>query len=230
MPIGIQNDLTGRRFGRLSVIEYYDKVANSISRWRCLCECGTETVCRIGNLTSGDSTSCGCVHGVKISDPITHEQILALIKYNRSTGEFIARRNWRNVRKGFPIGCVDTHSGYQHITIGGTVYYGHVLAWFYVAGAWPTTYVDHKNTLRADNRWSNLRLATGTQQNANHPVRRDSKSGYKGVRQYRNKWQAYIIKNKKACTLGYAKTPEAAASLYDAAAKKLHGEFARTNF
>lgn len=54
-------DLTGQRFGRLVTIEvvgkdkYYDKL------WRCICDCGKETIVRQGHLRSGHSQSCGCM-------------------------------------------------------------------------------------------------------------------------------------------------------------------------
>lgn len=230
MSLGIQNDLTGRRFGRLLVLDYCGKADNYIALWRCVCDCGKEVRCRVGNLTSGNSTSCGCGHGVNISNPIEHQQLLALVFYKRRTGEFIARRDWHGVEAGKNIGCIDIQSGYQHITLGGIIYYGHVLSWFYVTKSWPAKQVDHKNTIRSDNRWNNLRLATGTQQNANHSVRKDSRSGYKGVRQVKGKWQSYIIENHKQRILGYTESPETAASFYDAAARKVYGVFARTNF
>jgi len=47
------NDITGQRFGMLSVIE---RVGN---RWRCVCDCGDETVVRIGDLNRGTAQSCG---------------------------------------------------------------------------------------------------------------------------------------------------------------------------
>lgn len=55
-------DLTGKVFGRLTVIAYekHDPVSN-ISMWRCKCECGEETVLRTNALTLGRTKSCGCL-------------------------------------------------------------------------------------------------------------------------------------------------------------------------
>jgi hypothetical protein len=56
MPL---NDLTGRKFGRLTVIE---RAANGSkgARWRCVCECGGEKIVASGNLHYGGVKSCGC--------------------------------------------------------------------------------------------------------------------------------------------------------------------------
>jgi hypothetical protein len=59
------DDLTGRMFGRLEVLQLHHmerdgKNANSTSYYLCLCKCGAEKVVRRGNLTSGSTVSCGC--------------------------------------------------------------------------------------------------------------------------------------------------------------------------
>ena len=58
-------DLTGQKFGKLTVIsrEKNDKHGNI--RWLCKCDCGKETTVQGGHLTSGRTKSCGCVrnHG-----------------------------------------------------------------------------------------------------------------------------------------------------------------------
>lgn len=52
-------DLTGRRFGRL-VVQSVDRVSCGNRYWRCVCDCGAESVAQAGNLGSGHTTSCGC--------------------------------------------------------------------------------------------------------------------------------------------------------------------------
>ena len=37
-------DLTGERFGRLTVLCQAEKSSTGILRWKCLCDCGKETV------------------------------------------------------------------------------------------------------------------------------------------------------------------------------------------
>jgi hypothetical protein len=56
-------DLTGQRFGRLTVIERASNAANGAVRWRCLCDCGKETVSWKKTLLERRAKSCGCLHG-----------------------------------------------------------------------------------------------------------------------------------------------------------------------
>lgn len=59
-------DLTGRRFGRLTVLgragtyKPPDDPLHSMVTWHCRCDCGNETVVIGANLRYGHSTSCGC--------------------------------------------------------------------------------------------------------------------------------------------------------------------------
>lgn len=63
-------DLTGKRFGRLTVIERTeDHVAKSGRKrvmWRCVCDCGNETVVAGDNLRDGRIKSCGC-YGIEMT-------------------------------------------------------------------------------------------------------------------------------------------------------------------
>lgn len=53
-------DLTGKKFGKLTVL-YIDKENRmNYKRWICECECGNKKSIISGNLTSGNTTSCGC--------------------------------------------------------------------------------------------------------------------------------------------------------------------------
>ena len=58
-------DLTGRRFVRLSVLGYRGKRATE-HRWLCRCECGSEKEVSATALRSGGTQSCGCLRAEKI--------------------------------------------------------------------------------------------------------------------------------------------------------------------
>ena len=63
-------DLTGEKFGQLTVIQRIDN-KNERVYWLCKCSCGKEIEVRGGNLTSGNTTSCGyCNHPNKAIDLI----------------------------------------------------------------------------------------------------------------------------------------------------------------
>lgn len=62
--MGQFNNLTGRRFGSLTVV---DQAGRSVTAggtrfytWNCLCDCGNRKVCRSNALVSGRNISCGC--------------------------------------------------------------------------------------------------------------------------------------------------------------------------
>lgn len=52
-------DLTGKRFGRWSVIKF-DKLENHTAFWLCVCDCGTEKSISGSSLRTGNTKSCGC--------------------------------------------------------------------------------------------------------------------------------------------------------------------------
>ena len=54
-------DYTGRRFGRLTVLECAGKNKHHDTVWKCLCDCGTETVVAGYRLKNGHTQSCGCL-------------------------------------------------------------------------------------------------------------------------------------------------------------------------
>lgn len=58
-------DLSGERFSRLQVISFSHVGHKGIYYWKCLCDCGTETVIRGSSLRSGITVSCGCLQKEK---------------------------------------------------------------------------------------------------------------------------------------------------------------------
>lgn len=53
-------DIQGRKFGRLTAVEYFGRV-NGQSVWLCLCDCGNTRKVRRHELMRGDTQSCGCL-------------------------------------------------------------------------------------------------------------------------------------------------------------------------
>jgi hypothetical protein len=54
--MGSVKDLTGRRFGKLTVLAHVDTPGRAM--WRCKCDCGVETTVRGSHLRSRHSTAC----------------------------------------------------------------------------------------------------------------------------------------------------------------------------
>ena len=91
--------------------------------------------------------------------------------------------------------------------------------------------VDHIDGNKLDCRRTNLRLCTHAGNMRNCRMRKNNTSGRKGVSWHRKsgKWQAQIRVNGKLIHIGLFEFPDEAATAYDQAAMKLHGEFALTN-
>lgn len=56
-----KKDLTGQKFGRLTVIKQDGKYKNGARLWICKCECGNEKRVAGTHLVSGKIKSCGCL-------------------------------------------------------------------------------------------------------------------------------------------------------------------------
>lgn len=54
-------DLTGRRFGMLTVIERTENGPHGKTRYLCRCDCGTMHTVSADHLKSGEVSSCGCL-------------------------------------------------------------------------------------------------------------------------------------------------------------------------
>ena len=87
---------------------------------------------------------------------------------------------------------------------------------------------DHINHQTIDNRRSNIRIATRSQNLQNQLIRSNNTSGYKGVSYHKpsRKWLAHIGINGRLRHLGGYSTREEAAEVYRKAASELYGEFA----
>lgn len=163
---------------------------------------------------------------------LTQQRLKELVSYNPATGEFV----WIGMESkkacvliGKRAGTFHKKSGYWKICIDRRIYKAARLAWLYMTGEWPSGDIDHEDTNRSNDTWSNLRDATNAQNHWNTKKRTTNTSGFKGVTwdSARGKWQARITVNYKMIHLGRFATAEEAAAAYWSAATKNFGEFAR---
>jgi hypothetical protein len=163
---------------------------------------------------------------------ITQEIVRKLFIYCEDDG--CAGLHWRKtgLRSRAPAGSragTLTWKGYREIKVMGRVYREHRLIWLYHFGDIPEE-IDHINLDRADNRVSNLRACSRSENMCNRGKCKKNKSGFKGVIHYPGvvgSWSARIGHKGKPIYLGTFESAEAAHAAYADAAKKLHGEFAR---
>lgn len=147
-----------------------------------------------------------------------------LIRYEPDTGMFFWRVDCGPMRKAGDVAGSLNNAGYWRIMIRNSTYGGHRVAWFLMTGEQPPT-VDHADGDRANNRWSNLRSASHSQNSAN---RKPRGAFAKGVTLHRTgRYQAQIKCAGKNHYLGLFDTEVEAASAYAAKATELFGEFAR---
>jgi hypothetical protein len=58
--------LVGKKFERLTVLEFVGVDNHGKSKWKCRCDCGVEKIVRRNNLVSGSTKSCGCLRNEKL--------------------------------------------------------------------------------------------------------------------------------------------------------------------
>ena len=159
---------------------------------------------------------------------VTQDRLKELVHYDPASGVFTRIKDVAgNAKAGDQLGSTNSH-GYLQARIDGKYYVLHRLAFLYMTGAMPDAEVDHINRDRSDNRWSNLRAASKSQNLRNAGAYKTNKSGYRGVslKKKTGKWTAQISLDKKLHHLGYYETAEEAHAAYLAAAQKHAGEFA----
>lgn len=173
------------------------------------------------SLAAARGTFCASMRGDMTE--LTQSRLKELLHYDPETGVFVWRIPRGSAKTGDVAGCPHPE-GYRKIMIDRKIYLAHRLAWLYVHGAWPKDEIDHRNGVRADNRFTNLREATRAENGQNLKIRADNTSGFIGVSWYKpaRKWQAHINLAGRNKNLGCFDTPEAAHAAYLAAKAEHH--------
>lgn len=158
--------------------------------------------------------------------PLTAEILRELLTYNPETGVFVRRVTLGKIKAGMVAGSPSSH-GYLLISVAGTRYKAHRLAWLYVYGEWPKEDIDHINRVTSDNRICNLREATDHQNlwNMKKPI--TNSSGYKGVSYHAltGKWRVRFRRDGKEQFIGLFHSKEIAFEVYKEEITRVRGEF-----
>lgn len=197
-------DLIGQKFGRLLVVsraeDYVSLCGNTETRWKCKCDCGNECIVNGDNLKNGRTQSCGCLWTEIMKDiPREHNEYKHMDGYyigyyknvdktfyfDEEDASLIQKYYWYCDTKGYARTCVDGKFPSMHEMLGYKEY-------------------DHENRNGSDNRKSNLRKCTRSQNQMNRTKQINNKSGFIGVywNNRNKKWVATVYVDKKAKYLG----------------------------
>ena len=154
---------------------------------------------------------------------ITQEKLKELLSYDPSTGLF----RWRIKRSGVRFESAPgttNDSGYVLICLFRRDYRAHRLAWLWMTGKWPAAQVDHRNGVRNDNRWENLREATReiNGQNLRSAKSHNRRTGVLGVGLIGKKFSARIGVSGNEIHLGVFDSTTEAHAAYVEAKRRFH--------
>lgn len=232
-------DMTGQKFGRLTVIKraknHIQPNGVSVVMWECKCDCGNKITTNGMNLRRGKTKSCGCLH----------EECAA------NQGRKNKKYNTYNLTGDYGIGY----------TLNGEEFwfdledYGLIkdYCWFiddkgYVVTNDPETgriirfhrlilpvknkeQVDHIKHKKHDNRKSELRIVTNAQNSMNRIRQPNNTSGITGVywSDSKQRWCAEIMFDKKKIYIGVYEDIEDAVKARKEAENKYFGEYSYDN-
>lgn len=153
----------------------------------------------------------------------SQQKILRLLEYNSETGLFYWRVSTSSTAQAGSVAGTKTSHGYIDIGIEGKSYKAHRLAWVYITGAWPKDEIDHRNGVRHDNSWANLREADHRLNHENIRIAMSSNHlGVLGVYQHHKKFVSRIKSHGKKFYLGIFNTSREAHEAYLSAKRKIH--------
>ena len=231
--IGKFKDLTGQKFGRLTVIERADNDDRGKVRWLCKCECGNTHIAISYNLTHGLCRSCGCLYGFKVYNQKRKQRCKNT--YDLS-GEYGIGYTSKGIEFYFDLEDYDkikdycwrtNDNGYivtKEINNNKKIIFMHRLIMNVTKR---DILVDHIYHNKTDNRKSQLRLVTFQQNAANNVFRKNNTSGHKGVYWHEpaQKWEALIQYNNHLYNLGLYSNIEDAVEARKKAEIKYFGEY-----
>lgn len=230
-------DLAGQRFGRLTVLYRVDNTItpNGKSRvtWHCKCDCGNECDVLGNYLRIGDTKSCGCLsslidrkkyniydltsrdYGIGWTSNTNKEFYFDLEDYDK-----IKNYTWWENDNGYILAMSNEKHIRQHRLILDML----------DDKEYDIDHIHGKNT-RNDNRKSNLRICTHSQNLMNVPIRLNNTSGTTGVNWFKpaKKWCAEIQVDKKSICLGYYNDIKDAIRARKEAEEKYFGEYSYEN-
>ena len=222
---------------RIKIIQRVGRTKSRDTKWlcECLCEQHKQFIATGGNIRSGNTKSCGCIHNEILID-FNKETKKKTNKYDLSGEYGIGWTSNTNEEFYFDLEDYDkiknicwyahkvNSNGYIRIYGEDCETHKQVSMAQVICGDW-TDHID-RNTF--DNRKSNLRPCTPLENAQNKSIQRNNLSGISGVswENDRQKWKAFIKIDKKDKRLGNFINKEDAIKARLEAEAKYFGEFA----
>ena len=242
-------DLIGKRFGDLTVIEEdIERIAADRERfergeikrvkqhWVCVCVCGKMISVSGDNLRSGNSTSCGCKKGERMSSTFKKRNDVVYVEglkchaiiASNTLNEFLIDSNavdltsrycWYETNYGYLM-TRDPETGRQMLL--------HRFLALGLDGLNNNISVDHINRNKRDNRSSNLRACVDIENSRNRSKSKRNTSGATGVSYDHNthKWRAYVNVDYHYISLGYYDNYNDAVQARKRGETEYYGDFA----
>jgi len=213
-------DLTGQKFGRLTVIRRVENNKHNQIQWLCRCDCDEKEVTIRGcELRTGNTKSCGCLlkryntydltgeYGIGYTSNTNEPFYFDLEDYDR-----IKDYCWSKGNFGYIITAIHKNIILMHRLIMNCP---------------KDMEVDHIYHVNHDNRKSELRIVTRSQNQMNRKIFKNNTSGVKGVNweKFANKWRAQIKIKYNKIHLGLFDNFEDAVKARKEAEVKYFGEY-----
>lgn len=229
-------DLTGQKFGRLTVVYRAENRVSSSGvqkvYWHCKCSCGKEIDVCGRDLKSKHTQSCGCLQKDRVFECNSKHNAYAIkdnyiIAITSNNIEFLIDAEDKWVLENY---CWSTNCD-NYLVSKSRNEDKYVLLHRIILNCNDKRVVDHINGNTLDNRKSNLRIVTRTQNNMNKCIQSNNTSGVTGV-YFENKsgrWYSQITVNDKTYNLGCFDNFEDAVAARKAAEEKYFGEYSYDN-
>jgi RecJ-like exonuclease len=226
--VRVRKDLTGKVFGKLTVLQQTDDYINKKgihhAMWLCQCACGNTTTVLGTDLTRKDKkhiVSCGhCYSNYRLfrdyGECYMKNGIVCL--FDIEDYDKIKEYHWHQNSDGYVVCNIQRDK--KLVTI---------LMHRLVMDAPDDAEVDHIHGNKLDNRKSELRIVAQSDNKKNRSMNINNTSGYKGVSwdKHKQKWVANIQCDGKPFYLGAFTSAYDAHIRYEKAAKALFGEYKR---
>lgn len=228
-----KQNLQGMTFGRLTVVKRADDyIAPSGQRhmeWLCKCECGNYKNIRGISLMSGRTKSCGCLNKELVSKRFKSYNRYDLsgeyrIGYTSNNKKFYFDKEDYDLIKNY-CWC-HNDKGYvmaRDAATNKTVRFHKLL--------FPNNIIDHINHDTSDNRKSNLRIVTSSQNGMNRKILSNNSSGVTGVKWCKrdNVWEVNIGYKNQRKYIGRYKSFDEAVKARKNAEEKYYGQYSYDN-